>query len=100
MSDLFAHKKRRARKTHRCDLCGTTIRPGDTYSHETGTADGRFLTWRNCAPCDEVISAASIDYYETDGVGVTADDAQVWAEDHPDDPVATAYIERTTSDHT
>ncbi len=97
MTDLCHSTTRQARKTYRCDLCGTTIDPGDQYTHQTSHTNGRFQTWRNCRPCDAVINAASGDLYETDGIGVTENDAQTWAEDHPDNPTATAYLERANS---
>ena len=44
--------KRRARKAHRCQLCGVRIRPGDTYASQNNVYDGRAYTWRDCLHCD------------------------------------------------
>lgn len=94
MSDLRHSTTRQALKTYRCNLCGTTILPGDTYRHQTILTDGHFHTWRDCTPCGDVINHAICDGYEHEGDGIDADDAQEWAEDHPNNPHAVAFLER------
>lgn len=43
---------RTARKTHRCDCCGGTIRPGERYSVLHSLYDGHWDTEKMCVPCD------------------------------------------------
>ena len=93
MTDFHTHTTRRARKPHRCDLCGTTIHPGDHYHHQAGKTDGTFHTWRNCQPCSTVITRTR-DYWFDYDHGVDADTATEWATDNPTDPTAAAYLNR------
>lgn len=42
---------RRARKPHRCDGCGRTIAPGETYIAQAGKFDSTFYTAAGCTRC-------------------------------------------------
>ena len=52
----------RARKVHRCDLCGLKIRPGTTYLVRSGLRDGTVIVSRMHRDCE----AASRDWTERD----------------------------------
>ena len=40
MSELLERKQRKARKDHRCDLCGGIIKKGDIYDWSKCVYDG------------------------------------------------------------
>lgn len=42
-----------ARKAHRCQECGATIRPGERYSSYSGLWEGEWESGKNCWPCHE-----------------------------------------------
>lgn len=44
----------KARKAHRCDECGRTIRVGETYIRERFKLDGETSTHKTCAHCTVV----------------------------------------------
>ena len=46
---------RKARKWHRCDLCGGKIEVGDKYSYESGMYDGCFYTMTLHSVCRKII---------------------------------------------
>jgi len=51
VSAVWAVTQRRARKAWRCYECDTTIDPGQPYDHIASLYDGRWDTYRVCAPC-------------------------------------------------
>jgi hypothetical protein len=40
-----------ARKQHRCEECGRTIKPGDRYGTFTGLYEGDFFMVKHCLRC-------------------------------------------------
>lgn len=52
----LSHRRLRARKEYRCQVCGGPILPGQVYIGEAGTVDGEFYYERShdargeCAP--------------------------------------------------
>lgn len=42
----------RARKQHKCDECGRTIEPGETYRRAAGIYEGDFWDSKMCAHCE------------------------------------------------
>jgi hypothetical protein len=48
----FDKVHRVARKAHRCDECGRTIEPGETYWPWTGLGEGRFDHGKMCVHCE------------------------------------------------
>lgn len=63
----------RARVPHRCDLCGRTIRPGETYRRCAVFDEGTAWTWRECAHCDSVREIALVEVYGSEyGEGLIA----------------------------
>jgi len=84
-----------ARKAHRCDLCGSRIEPGETYDRQTNIYDGHLYDWLTCQPCLPVFGAVITwldGYWDDEGVGV--DQADEWARECTDDPLAVAYLAR------
>ena len=57
MLEFYTETKPKARKQHKCDLCGKTIEPGEKYHCFTGKYDGKMFTDRTCLPCSGMISA-------------------------------------------
>lgn len=47
----YAHTYPKARKPHRCEDCGRTIDPGETYRRGAGIDGGTAWTWKECAHC-------------------------------------------------
>lgn len=45
-----------ARVEHRCDDCGRTIRPGETYRRAAGMDGSTAWTWKECAHCEVLVS--------------------------------------------
>lgn len=72
MLDFYTASMPKARKKHKCDLCGQTIEKGQQYSYFTGKYDGEFFTTRHCLPCSEIIDAycdrIGEQEYDEDGV--------------------------------
>ena len=48
---LLSRRHPKARKVHRCDECGCTIHPGDTYERDAVVFDGFFEVKKICATC-------------------------------------------------
>lgn len=51
----FAEAHPRARKEHRCDDCGRTIRPGEKYRRGVGMDGATAWTWKECAHCEVLV---------------------------------------------
>jgi hypothetical protein len=45
---------RKAHKPHVCCECRETIEPGETYEDVRGVWDGRWCSYRTCAPCARI----------------------------------------------
>lgn len=71
MNELIERKDRKARKDHRCDLCGGIIKKGEVYEWSKSIYDGTFYEWSNHINCGKV-SAAIWDYVDPDE-GMTED---------------------------
>ena len=77
-----------ARVQHRCDLCGGTINPGETYKRTTVSEDGRVSDSVTHIHCGNLIDRLDMDeYYE----GVLIEDYECIVQDyvsdnHRDDP--------------
>ena len=51
----FSDSHPRARKPHRCTLCGRLIRPGETYRRGAGMDGSTAWTWKECAHCEAIL---------------------------------------------
>lgn len=57
----FHHSEtRRARKSHKCYECRSTIDPGEQYEHVRGKWEGEVYTFKTCALCCELRQWARI----------------------------------------
>lgn len=52
--DFHCATIRKARKPHRCEECGTQIKPGERYEHVAGANDGSIWTAKTCNECWEL----------------------------------------------
>lgn len=50
---VWREKVVKARKEHRCDTCGTLIRPGEQYLSHFDIHDGYACQEASCLPCDK-----------------------------------------------
>lgn len=57
MLEFYTATKPKARKRHKCDLCGKTIEPGEKYSCFSGKYDGEMFTSKHCMPCNNIVNA-------------------------------------------
>ncbi len=70
----------KARKMHRCDVCGRAIEPGNKY-RSTGGKDGSELM--NMAYCGKCATRLAItDHNDTDGDGCISGDLKEIAQQH------------------
>lgn len=86
-----------ARKTHRCEVCGWDILPGEKYERAV-TFDGWVTVWKtHILPCAVATDRAFLDGYEDCGM-IAGDDVAAWAEEHasPDDAEAAELRRRLT----
>jgi len=51
---VFHRKELKARKLHKCEECGETIKPREMYVRETGIWDGRWGSHETCMDCADV----------------------------------------------
>lgn len=58
MSDFAVLTKPRARKWHRCDLCGRSIVVGERYFRYTSKWDGEFYSGARCVGCNQACAFA------------------------------------------
>lgn len=73
----FYHvETRKARKQHRCEMCGRRIDPGEEYLHGVGM-EGSVWVWKECAHCKAARLLYDIDY---DGE-YNADYFEAWVDD-------------------
>lgn len=54
MSDILTNKNVKARRTHRCSLCGEAISPGESYRLCVGRDGAQFFRCRIHHECDKV----------------------------------------------
>ena len=63
--ELLSSAEHRARKEHRCGICGKAIRPGEKYHYQSGKYEGEFYTTKAHRRCHD-IQAALWNRYEED----------------------------------
>jgi len=66
MSDVLVLETKTpvARKSHTCELCRRTIRPGERYQAQHNVYDGHAYTWKGCAHCQ---AYAAVIWADNDG---------------------------------
>jgi hypothetical protein len=50
-TEFYREQERKARKTHKCDLCKTQIEIGESYHYESGKFDGNIFETHICNNC-------------------------------------------------
>lgn len=65
----------RARKAHRCQMCGRRIDPGETYLRGAGFDGSSAWTWKECAHCE----AIKVYYDISDGEEYSEADFYEWS---------------------
>lgn len=65
MNELLSEKYRKARKDHKCNLCGGHIQKGETYRWSKNVYDGTIYEWHEHKNCSEVCGAIW-DYVDPD----------------------------------
>jgi hypothetical protein len=81
MPTLISHSNPRARKSHRCMMCGGRIQPGEQYSRDTLVYGGRIYSWVECPACQSDHICNEVDAWtggwRDEGVGI--EEADEWA---------------------
>ena len=54
MPELITDETRKARKSHKCNLCYREIQPGEQYHYQFLKYDGETYDWRECLECKEL----------------------------------------------
>lgn len=67
--EILSIIKRKARKTHLCDLCGCVIEVGETYGSQVIKSEGDFYTWRSHVSCDKISN--ELDMHDSCDEGLT-----------------------------
>lgn len=82
-----------AKKTHTCSWCDTSINPGEKYHRARLIGDDGPYVWKACAACQALVADvdAWLGYADE---GISPDCFAEWADEHPDDARAVAYLER------
>lgn len=76
----FSERTVRARKQHRCGMCGQGISAGDLYRVSVNLYDGRVYNWRECLPCgNDGICAWVYNWADYPDEGVGYEEADEWA---------------------
>ena len=57
MLDFYTIQKPKAKKEHRCDMCGCLIEKGQTYQRYSGKYCGSMFSYKYCLPCAAFIDA-------------------------------------------
>jgi len=88
----------RARRSHLCDCCDTTIQPGEHYERQVCKYDGQLYNWRTCTDCVAIASSVHAWYLGSDAVdsGAFREWAQEFQHD-PEQPGARAYLDRSNA---
>lgn len=81
--------ERKARKTHICCECKSTIDPGEKYFIHSGIWDGEWDEFKICSFCEQVINAI-IDECDLDGMNF----GELWDCVSCDNPVVLAIARR------
>lgn len=94
MPHLLSDRLVVARKPHHCMHCGdVAVRPGDKYIREVCVHDGHIYNVVVCSGCAALTSDVQ-DWWGDPDEGISADEIRTWADEHPEDPRATAYWAR------
>lgn len=87
MSYVIRRETPKARKQHRCDLCGRVIDCGEEYLRLWSLSDDGPYTWKECAHCQAlwaVYSFSELLWYDED-YGYTPEDIRDgWEPDTPE----------------
>lgn len=79
MSDFTDTRVVKARKPFRCELCGSAVAAGESYSHQSGIFCGEWYRFRCCLPCQGFLDVMFREY-DADFDGVDSDLADAAAE--------------------
>lgn len=88
IADIYRTKPTIARKNHRCNECGRTVKPGEQYLYHFQVYEGEALTRRVCRGCayvrqlihDAAISAGCAEHESWPLFGNLYDDIQDYPE--------------------
>lgn len=79
-TEFYRREQRKARKSHRCDVCGKRIIPGREYIYASQKHDGEIQTFHQHIHCDALLDAfMDSDWY--DGTEYSVDEVSEWLSD-------------------
>lgn len=52
--EMISVKRKKARKNHICDNCGSNVFRGEEYELQTNKVDGHIYNWKNCDHCKDL----------------------------------------------
>ena len=86
-----------ARKEHRCDACGATIRPGDWYALTRTVFDGTAESVKRCGRCEATHAhlrelCAGHDLWPDERLSCGLDYAAEWEEEPPPEVAALPFL--------
>ncbi len=91
---VLSDRTLKARKVHYCETCETgRIQPSQEYRKTVYVYDGRIYSWVQCDDC-RPLQATVYDWRGEPDEGVGRDDYIEWADEHPNDERAVAYLAR------
>lgn len=61
--DFYSETYPVARKEHRCEECGGTIKVGEIYARCSGKWDGEFQSYVQHKACRDFVASINIDYF-------------------------------------
>lgn len=64
----ISRKKRKARKEHICDTCGSKIYIGEEYDSQTNKFDGLIYNWKQCNHCKHIVNRMFNEGWFPDGI--------------------------------
>lgn len=90
--DVIHERSPRSRGRVRCDDCGRRIPKGERYCRSTVVDGGAIWEWRECQPCQDVVSRVVRwkGPYDNDGYG--PGDFQDWAYEAMNDVGVSGYL--------
>jgi hypothetical protein len=95
---FLGSKTMRARRAYPCSYCRQpAVQPGESYTRETYVMDGSAYDWLTCAACSGMRGKV-IKWMEEAWEGIAGEDFAEWAQGHPDDPDAVAFLARAYGD--
>lgn len=84
-----------ARKDHKCDACGETIKTGCHYARFFGVHDGNAETVKRCMRCqrlfDHLVERGDGDMYPAQRLDCGESYQDHWGEDPPEEVAALAF---------